>query len=67
MTKSVDKSEQMWDRFCTVCGWRGTPSELYPDESSESYYRCPHCRIDADEGIKEVAWHRGDRRYKHDR
>jgi hypothetical protein len=64
LTMTVDKKEQWWDRFCTVCGWRGTPPELFPDETAESFYRCPLCRIDADEGIQEVPWHKGDKRHK---
>ena len=55
-----------WDRFCEVCGWRGGPSDLIQDETAESFYRCPHCRIDSSQ-IKEVPWHLGDRRYTHDR
>jgi len=64
LTMTVDKKEQWWDRFCTVCGWRGTPPELYPDETAESFYRCPHCRMDADEVIQGVPWHKGDKRYR---
>jgi hypothetical protein len=59
----IEKNEQWWDRFCTVCGWRGTPSELLPDETAESFYRCPCCRIDINEGIKEVPWHKGNKRH----
>ena len=60
----VKKEEQWWDRFCTSCGWRGTPPELYPDETAESFYRCPNCKLDYDEFIQQVPWPTGDRKYR---
>lgn len=60
-TKSEDL--KWWDRFCTICGWRGCANELLVDEKAESFYRCPHCRIDS-EKIQEVRWHRGDKEYR---
>lgn len=57
----MDNSEQWWDRFCTLCGWRGTPPELEPDETADSFYRCPKCKVDSEECIQEVQWHKGNK------
>lgn len=60
---STNKGLEWWDRFCTICGWRGGPSDLVQDEKAESFFRCPHCKIDSGK-IQEVRWHRGDKEYR---
>lgn len=58
---SEEIKEEFWNYICWDCKWKGVAQELGQDETLEEYWHCPECKS---VNIEQVAWHKGDKKYK---